>query len=122
MEILQAYFRYTLNILHLKNDIIQGLYNIKKNVSSILRNVYCAQVVLQIKFSYNFSNDMSVYKLIDLNYIKYEINVTFTRVPWLNYDKIVILIYLQYWAILLDFVGNFKFPPFVLACLHHICK
>ncbi len=65
---------------------------------------------------------MSVYTLIDLNYIKYEINVTFTRVPWLNYDKIVILIYLQYWAILLDFVGNFKFPPFVLACLHHICK
>ncbi len=58
MEILQAYFRYTLNILHLKNDIIQGLYNIKNILSSILRNVHCAQVVLQIKFSYNFPSDM----------------------------------------------------------------
>ncbi len=55
----KVYFRYTLNILHLKTDIIQKIIQsssvetLKHMLGLMLRNVHCAQVVLQIKFNYN---------------------------------------------------------------------
>ncbi len=44
VKLLQVYFRCTLNILHLKTDIIQKIIQFKLDI----RNVHCAQIVLQI--------------------------------------------------------------------------
>ncbi len=48
VELLQEYFRYTLNIMHLKTDIIQRSYNpylcviLNHILGILLRNVHCA--------------------------------------------------------------------------------
>ncbi len=60
VELLQVYFRYTLDISHLKTNInkkiIQSssLVTLKHILGLILGNVNCAQVVLQIKLNYDF--------------------------------------------------------------------
>ncbi len=50
VELLQVYFRQTLNILHLKTDIIQRSILINNDIKTyfrlILRNEHCAQLVL----------------------------------------------------------------------------
>ncbi len=54
VELLQVYFRHTLNILHLKTDIIQRSILINRDTAFRLyvKKYACAQA-LQIKFNYN---------------------------------------------------------------------
>ncbi len=63
MELVQVYFRYTLNILHLKSDIINIIIKIIQSSSKVTlqhildlisRKVHCTQVMCQVKFNYNF--------------------------------------------------------------------
>ncbi len=54
LNLLQVYFRYNLNILHVKTDITRHTILIKSDIKTylgfILRNVHCAQVLLLLIF------------------------------------------------------------------------
>ncbi len=60
MKLLEVYFRYILNILHFKTDIIQrsiqssSIVKLKHILGLMLKQFHCAQEVLQIKLNYNF--------------------------------------------------------------------
>ncbi len=68
------------NILHLKWDIIILIKMTLKHIFRII-NIKYAQVILQIRFHYNFisvSLEFSVIDmLIDLSYAQYEIHLFF---------------------------------------------
>ncbi len=77
MELLQVYFRYTLNILHLKGDIIHRSYNPHRDIKTHFRliNKKCALCTsnppnkVSIKILYHkVSSYLSVNILIDLSY------------------------------------------------------
>ncbi len=84
VKLLQVYWRYTLNILHLKTDIITKIIQtssiviLKHILGLILRNVHCAQVI-----KLYISNKIRSYNWTILVWTKCILNILlfFTREP-----------------------------------------